>query len=51
MVKLAGECTSENPKERPTMRKAVVSLMTLSSSTQEWEVTALAPDGGILPGR
>ncbi|CAN5954032.1 unnamed protein product, partial [Sphagnum jensenii] len=37
MAQLAGACTNERPQLRPTMRKVVVALMTLSSSTQEWE--------------
>lgn len=37
MANLAGACTREEPMLRPTMRVAVVALMTLSSSTQEWE--------------
>lgn len=51
MAQLAGACTQEDPDLRPTMRKAVVALMTLSSSTQEWEVSAFAADGGIMAGR
>jgi len=40
LAQLAGACTQEVPSKRPTMRKAVVALMTLSSTTQEWDVGA-----------
>jgi chitin elicitor receptor kinase 1 len=46
MVQLAAACTHELPSNRPTMRKAVVSLMTLSSTTHEWEVGAFANHSG-----
>ncbi|XP_024375989.1 chitin elicitor receptor kinase 1-like [Physcomitrium patens] len=35
MAQLAGSCTQDLPEHRPTMRTAVVALMTLSSATQE----------------
>lgn len=37
MATLAGACTREEPLLRPNMRVVVVALMTLSSSTQEWD--------------
>ncbi|XP_043689469.1 chitin elicitor receptor kinase 1-like [Telopea speciosissima] len=40
MAQLAEACTKENPQLRPTMRSIVVALMTLSSSTEEWDVRA-----------
>lgn len=40
MAQLAGACTQELPSKRPTMRKAVVALMTLSSTTQDWDIAA-----------
>lgn len=40
MAQLAGSCTQELRSKRPTMRKAVVALMTLSSTTQDWELGA-----------
>lgn len=46
MAQLAGACTQELPGKRPTMRKAVVALMTLSSTTQDWEVGASAKGSG-----
>jgi chitin elicitor receptor kinase 1 len=55
MAQLAGACTNERPQLRPTMRKVVVALMTLSSSTQEWEVSGFpARDfslGGSIRGQ
>ncbi|KAI5080832.1 hypothetical protein GOP47_0004015 [Adiantum capillus-veneris] len=49
MATLAGACTREEPLLRPNMRVVVVALMTLSSSTQDWE----ADHGmqGVLSGR
>ncbi|KAM5588787.1 lysM domain receptor-like kinase 3 [Rosa sericea] len=38
MAQLARACTQENPQLRPSMRSIVVALMTLSSSTEEWDV-------------
>lgn len=37
LASLAGACTREEPLLRPNMRVVVVALMTLSTSTQEWE--------------
>ncbi|GAV69708.1 Pkinase domain-containing protein/LysM domain-containing protein, partial [Cephalotus follicularis] len=38
MAQLAKACTEENPHLRPSMRSVVVALMTLSSSTEDWDV-------------
>ncbi|KAG5551715.1 hypothetical protein RHGRI_009956 [Rhododendron griersonianum] len=38
LAQLAKACTQENPLLRPSMRSAVVALMTLSSSTEDWDV-------------
>ncbi|XP_062160386.1 lysM domain receptor-like kinase 3 isoform X2 [Alnus glutinosa] len=38
MAHLAKACTQENPQLRPSMRSIVVALMTLSSSTEDWDV-------------
>ncbi|KAL5773246.1 hypothetical protein ACOSQ2_013170 [Xanthoceras sorbifolium] len=38
MAQLARACTQENPQLRPSMRSIVVALMTLSSSTEDWDV-------------
>lgn len=38
MAQLAKACTQENPQLRPSMRTIVVALMTLSSSTEDWDV-------------
>ncbi|KAG0623925.1 hypothetical protein M758_3G211600 [Ceratodon purpureus] len=37
MAQLARRCTQESPELRPSMRYAVVQLMTLASATQEWD--------------
>ncbi|XVF21012.1 hypothetical protein REPUB_Repub12eG0053800 [Reevesia pubescens] len=38
MAQLAKACTQENPQIRPSMRSIVVALMTLSSTTEDWDV-------------
>lgn len=38
MAQLAKACTQENPQLRPSMRSIVVALMTLSSTTDDWDV-------------
>ncbi|KAH8489517.1 hypothetical protein H0E87_024948 [Populus deltoides] len=38
VAQLAKACTHENPQARPSMRSIVVALMTLSSSTEDWDV-------------
>ncbi|KAA8515541.1 hypothetical protein F0562_018848 [Nyssa sinensis] len=38
MAYLANACTQENPQLRPRMRSIVVALMTLASSTDDWDV-------------
>ncbi|KAL6975685.1 LysM domain receptor-like kinase 3 [Sarracenia purpurea var. burkii] len=40
MAQLARACTQENPQLRPSMRSIVVALMTLSSSTEDWDIGA-----------
>lgn len=37
---LAGRCTQAAPDLRPSIRVAVVQLMTLATSTQEWDVNS-----------
>ncbi|KAG0455095.1 hypothetical protein HPP92_024387 [Vanilla planifolia] len=41
VAQLAMACTQENPQLRPTMRSIVVALMTLSSSTDDWDLGSL----------
>ncbi|KAL5076242.1 hypothetical protein RYX36_015226 [Vicia faba] len=38
MAQLAKACTQENPQLRPSMRSIVVALMTLSSTTDDWDI-------------
>ncbi|KAF8043163.1 hypothetical protein BT93_A1491 [Corymbia citriodora subsp. variegata] len=38
MAQLAEACTQENPQLRPSMRSIVVALMTLSSTTEVWDI-------------
>ncbi|KAB1201543.1 Chitin elicitor receptor kinase 1 [Morella rubra] len=38
MAHLAKACTQVNPQLRPSMRSVVVAIMTLSSSTEDWDI-------------
>ncbi|KAJ4703970.1 putative Receptor protein kinase [Melia azedarach] len=54
MAQLARACTQENPQLRPSMRAIVVALMTLSSSTEDWDVGSFYENQGpvnLMSGR
>lgn len=54
MAQLAKACTHENPQLRPSMRSIVVALMTLSSSTEDWDVGSFYENQtlvGLMSGR
>lgn len=44
---LARACTQEDPKSRPTMRSMVVALMTLSSTSEFWDMNAIQENQGL----
>ncbi|XP_026422452.1 chitin elicitor receptor kinase 1-like [Papaver somniferum] len=48
LAQLAKACTHENPQLRPTMRSIVVALMTLSSSTEDWDVGSFYENHGLV---
>lgn len=48
LAELARACTHETPQIRPTMRSIVVALMTLSSSTEDWDVGSFYGNQGLL---
>ncbi|KAH8493376.1 hypothetical protein H0E87_020200, partial [Populus deltoides] len=48
MAQLARACTQENPHVRPSMRSIVVALMTLSSSTEDWDVGSFYENQAIV---
>ncbi|PON84517.1 LysM receptor kinase [Trema orientale] len=48
MAQLAKACTHENPQLRPSMRSIVVALMTLSSSTEDWDVGSFYENQGLV---
>ncbi|TYJ12888.1 hypothetical protein E1A91_A10G011800v1 [Gossypium mustelinum] len=48
MARLAKACTQENPQLRPSMRTIVVALMTLSSSTDDWDVGSLYENKALM---
>ncbi|KAL8470111.1 hypothetical protein ACS0TY_032833 [Phlomoides rotata] len=45
---LAKACTHENPQLRPSMRSIVVALMTLSSSTEDWDIASFYQNQGFV---
>jgi chitin elicitor receptor kinase 1 len=45
---LARACTQEDPKSRPTMRSIVVALMTLSSTSELWDMNAVQENEGLV---
>nr|KJB08655.1 hypothetical protein B456_001G096000 [Gossypium raimondii] len=48
MAQLAKACTKENPQLRPSMRSIVVALMTLSSSTEDWDVGSFYENQAVV---
>ncbi|KAI3992747.1 hypothetical protein MKX01_021708 [Papaver californicum] len=48
LAQLAKACTQENPQLRPSMRSVVVALMTLSSSTEDWDVGSFYENHGLV---
>ncbi|XP_073059503.1 lysM domain receptor-like kinase 3 [Primulina eburnea] len=48
LAALARACTAETPEIRPTMRSIVVALMTLSSSTEDWDLGSFYGNQGLL---
>uniref|UniRef100_A0A0C9RNS3 non-specific serine/threonine protein kinase n=1 Tax=Wollemia nobilis TaxID=56998 RepID=A0A0C9RNS3_9CONI len=48
MAQLARACTQENPQLRPSMRTVVVALMTLSSSTEDWDVGSVYENQALV---
>ncbi|GAY35267.1 hypothetical protein CUMW_015250 [Citrus unshiu] len=49
MARLARACTQENPQLRPSMRAIVVALMTLSSSTEDWDIGSFYENQVLVP--
>ncbi|KAK4486832.1 hypothetical protein RD792_006574 [Penstemon davidsonii] len=47
VANLAKACTHENPQLRPSMRSIVVALMTLSSSTEDWDIGSFYENQGL----
>lgn len=50
VAQLAKACTHENPQLRPSMRSIVVALMTLSSSTEDWDIGSFY-ENHLMSGR
>ncbi|XP_062191128.1 chitin elicitor receptor kinase 1-like isoform X2 [Phragmites australis] len=48
MTALARACTQEDPKLRPTMRSVVVALMTLSSTSEFWDMNTIQENQGLV---
>ncbi|CAI9086829.1 OLC1v1020749C1 [Oldenlandia corymbosa var. corymbosa] len=47
MAQLARVCAHENPQLRPTMRSIVVALMTLSSTSEDWDIGSFYENQGL----
>ncbi|KAL6553199.1 hypothetical protein OROGR_007041 [Orobanche gracilis] len=45
---LARACAHENPQMRPSTRSIVVALMTLSSSTEDWDIGSFYENQGLV---
>lgn len=45
---LAKACTQENPQLRPSMRSIVVALMTLSSTTEDWDLGSFYENQAVV---
>ncbi|KAL6544719.1 hypothetical protein OROMI_023581 [Orobanche minor] len=45
---LAKACAHENPQMRPSTRSIVVALMTLSSSTEDWDIGSFYENQGLV---
>ncbi|VFQ60477.1 unnamed protein product [Cuscuta campestris] len=48
LAQLAKACTHEDPEMRPSMRSVVVALMTLSSSTDDWDIGTFYGNQGLI---
>ncbi|KAL0012270.1 hypothetical protein SO802_007378 [Lithocarpus litseifolius] len=48
LIQLAKACTQETPQLRPSMRSIVVALMTLSSSTEDWDVVSFYENHALV---
>uniref|UniRef100_A0A0D3H2N5 Protein kinase domain-containing protein n=1 Tax=Oryza barthii TaxID=65489 RepID=A0A0D3H2N5_9ORYZ len=48
LTQLAKVCTREDPKLRPSMRSVVVALMTLSSTSEFWDMNNLYENQGLV---
>lgn len=48
MADLAKACTESDPQRRPNMSSVVVALTTLTSTTEEWDITSLYNNPSLL---
>ncbi|KAG9145210.1 hypothetical protein Leryth_008975 [Lithospermum erythrorhizon] len=48
MANLARACSHDNPQLRPSMRSIVVALMTLSSSSEDWDIGSFYEKQGLI---
>ncbi|MED6169582.1 hypothetical protein PIB30_022520 [Stylosanthes scabra] len=48
MAQLANACTDADPKQRPKMRSVVVALMTLGSSTENWDIASFYENPALV---
>jgi chitin elicitor receptor kinase 1 len=48
MTVLARACTQQDPKARPKMRSIVVALLSLSSTSEFWDMNAIPENQGLV---
>lgn len=48
MAQLAKACTMRDPQLRPSMRSIVVALMTLTSTTEDWNISSFYENPAFL---
>ncbi|XP_061338162.1 lysM domain receptor-like kinase 3 [Gastrolobium bilobum] len=48
VAQLAKACTERDPRRRPSMRYVVVALMTLNSTTEDWDIASLYENPALV---
>lgn len=48
MAQLAKACTESDPHQRPNMSYVVVALTTLTSTTEEWDITSIYKNPNLV---
>jgi chitin elicitor receptor kinase 1 len=48
MAQLAKVCTNSDPQQRPNMSSVVVALTTLTSTTEDWDITSIFKNPNLV---